>query len=178
MDSFQIFGLQFLLSLIVYGLIAKWYVAPRLAAWPLQDALILLLFPHAFRHLGMVFLVPAIVGPHLARGLCTAGGLRRPPVGSPRPPGHPRAPGRLGAGDSAGLARQPRGDARSALRLLPGHNPGRRPPHGLRLVYPDVPRACPLRDPLHDIRQAFEARGVRRRASSTCMLRGQEATGR
>ncbi|MBI4560681.1 MAG: hypothetical protein HY724_01450 [Candidatus Rokubacteria bacterium] len=65
MDSFQIFGIQFLLSLIVYGLIAKWYVAPRLAAWPLQDALILLLFPHAFRHLGMVFLVPAIVAPTL-----------------------------------------------------------------------------------------------------------------
>ncbi|MBI4588892.1 MAG: hypothetical protein HY725_08620 [Candidatus Rokubacteria bacterium] len=65
MDSFQIFGLQFLLSLIGYGLIAKWYVAPRLAALPLQEALIPLLFPHAFRHLGMVFLVPAVVAPTL-----------------------------------------------------------------------------------------------------------------
>lgn len=36
-DSFQIFGLQFLLSLVAYGLLAKWYVAPRLdrmgSAW-------------------------------------------------------------------------------------------------------------------------------------------------
>ena len=65
MDSFQIFGLQFWLSLIGYGLIAKWYVAPRLAALPVHDALMPLLFPHAFRHLGMVFLVPAVVAPTL-----------------------------------------------------------------------------------------------------------------
>jgi len=68
MDSFQIFGLQFVLSVIVYGLIAKWYVAPRLAVRPLHDALIPLLFPHAFRHLGMVFLVPAVVAPTLPPG--------------------------------------------------------------------------------------------------------------
>jgi hypothetical protein len=65
MDSFQIFGLQFWLSLTGYGLIAKWYVAPRLATLPLSDGLIPLLFPHAFRHLGMVFLVPAVVAPTL-----------------------------------------------------------------------------------------------------------------
>ena len=65
MDSLQIFGLQFLLSLIGYGLIGQWYVAPRLAALPLHDALVPLLFPHAFRHLGMVFLVPAVVAPTL-----------------------------------------------------------------------------------------------------------------
>lgn len=68
MNSFQIFGLQFLLSLIAYGLIAKWYVAPRLAALPLHDALIPLLFLHAFRHIGMVFLVPAVAAPTLPRG--------------------------------------------------------------------------------------------------------------
>lgn len=65
MESFQIFGLQFLLSVVGYGLIAKWYVAPRLAGLPLHDALIPLFFPHAFRHLGMVFLVPAVVAPTL-----------------------------------------------------------------------------------------------------------------
>jgi len=67
MDSLQIFGLQFLLSLILYGLIARWYVAPRLARLPLYEALIPLLFLHAFRHLGMVFLVPAVVEPTLPR---------------------------------------------------------------------------------------------------------------
>ncbi len=62
MTSLQIFGLQFTLSLIVYALIAKWYVAPRLLALPLHDALIPLLLLHAFRHLGLVFLLPTVVG--------------------------------------------------------------------------------------------------------------------
>jgi hypothetical protein len=65
MTIFQIFGLQFLLSLIVYSLIASWYVAPRLAALPIGAALTPLLFLHAFRHVGMVFLVPTVVGPAL-----------------------------------------------------------------------------------------------------------------
>ncbi len=65
MTTLQIFGLQFLLSLVVYGLIARWYLAPRLAALPLPSALSPLLFLHAFRHLGMVFLVPTVVGPSL-----------------------------------------------------------------------------------------------------------------
>jgi len=65
MDSFQIFGVQFLLSVVGYGLLAKWFVAPGLARLPLHDALIPLVFPHAFRHLGLVFLVPAIVAPTL-----------------------------------------------------------------------------------------------------------------
>ena len=67
MDSFQIFGIQFLLSLLLYALLAKWFVAPRLAPLPLPDALIPLFFLHAFRHVGMVFLVPAVVAPTLPR---------------------------------------------------------------------------------------------------------------
>lgn len=65
MSAFQIFALQFLLSLLVYGLVAKWYVAPRLAALPLPAALTPLLLLHAARHLGLVFLVPTVVGPPL-----------------------------------------------------------------------------------------------------------------
>jgi len=60
-----IFGLQVVLSLVVYSLIARWYVVPRLAALPLRDALTPLLLLHAFRYLGMVFLVPTVVGPAL-----------------------------------------------------------------------------------------------------------------
>jgi hypothetical protein len=60
-----IFGLQVLLSLVGYGLVARWYVAPRLAALALPAALTPLLLLHAFRHLGMVFLVPTVVGPTL-----------------------------------------------------------------------------------------------------------------
>jgi hypothetical protein len=62
MNARQIFGLQVLLSFIVYGLVAKWYVKPRLASLPLHSALQPLLTLHAFRHLGMVFLVPTVVG--------------------------------------------------------------------------------------------------------------------
>ncbi len=61
LDNTAIFGLQFLLSLIVYALIAKWYVAPWLAGKPVEQALVPLIFPHAFRHVGLLFLVPGVV---------------------------------------------------------------------------------------------------------------------
>ncbi len=51
MTDFQIFGLQNTLSLIVYALIAKWYVWPRISQWPTRDALVPLLWVHAFRHI-------------------------------------------------------------------------------------------------------------------------------
>lgn len=61
MDDLAIFGLQFFLSLVVFSLMAKWFVAPWLAGKPLQQALVPLVLPHAFRHIGMVFLVSAVV---------------------------------------------------------------------------------------------------------------------
>ncbi len=61
MDTLAIFGLQLVLSLIVYGLIAKWYVTPWLAEKPIQQALIPLILPHAFRHIGLTFFVPGVV---------------------------------------------------------------------------------------------------------------------
>jgi hypothetical protein len=64
----QIFGLQVLLSFLVYGLVARWYVTPRLAPRPLHAALQPLLVLHATRYLGMVFLVPTVVGPALPAG--------------------------------------------------------------------------------------------------------------
>ena len=67
MSTSQIFGLQFVYSLVTYGLIARWYVAPRLAALPLSAALPPLLFLHVTRHLGLVFLVPSVTGGALPR---------------------------------------------------------------------------------------------------------------
>ena len=61
MDTLAIFGLQLVLSLMVYALIAKWYVTPWLAEKPIHQALIPLIFPHAFRHIGLAFLVPGLV---------------------------------------------------------------------------------------------------------------------
>ena len=61
MDTLAIFGLQLVLSIIVYALIAKWYVVPWLAEKPIHQALIPLIFPHAFRHIGLTFFVPGVV---------------------------------------------------------------------------------------------------------------------
>jgi hypothetical protein len=62
MSTRAIFGLQVLMSFVGYILIARFYVVPRLSTLPLRVALVPLLLLHAFRHLGMVFLVPTVVG--------------------------------------------------------------------------------------------------------------------
>jgi len=56
-----IFLLQFMFSLLVFGLLAKWVLAPWLARQSQREALFWLTLPHAFRYIGMVFLVPGIV---------------------------------------------------------------------------------------------------------------------
>lgn len=61
MDTQAIFGLQFVLSLIVWALIAKWLLAPWLTQKTPHETLFWLALPHAFRHMGMVFLVPGLV---------------------------------------------------------------------------------------------------------------------
>ncbi len=66
-----IFGLQFVLSLVVIGLLAKWVLAPRLAHETQRDALFWLTIPHAFRYIGMVFLVPGVVAEPLPADFAT-----------------------------------------------------------------------------------------------------------
>ena len=61
MDTLAIFGLQLVLSLVVWGLIAKWVLVPWLEKKSPDDALFWLTLPHAFRYMGMVFLVPGVV---------------------------------------------------------------------------------------------------------------------
>ena len=73
MDTLTIFGLQFVLSLVVYALLAKWYVLPWLAEQPTHQALMPLIFPHALRHLGLAFLVPELIAQPLPSFFaCTA----------------------------------------------------------------------------------------------------------
>jgi hypothetical protein len=62
-DPIVLFGIQFTLSLAAYGLIAWWYVAPRLSRLPLELALAPLLWVHAFRIVGGTILAPGAVGP-------------------------------------------------------------------------------------------------------------------
>ena len=61
MDAREIFGLQFVLSVVVWGLLARWLLSPWLEKKSRQEALFWLTLPHAFRHVGMVFLVPGVV---------------------------------------------------------------------------------------------------------------------
>lgn len=61
MDTQAIFGLQFVMSLVVWSLIAMWILAPWLAKMPKNQALLWLTLPHAFRYIGMVFLVPGVL---------------------------------------------------------------------------------------------------------------------
>ncbi len=61
METLSIFGLQFSISLLVTGLLAKWILSPWLDRQSLHQALFWLALPHAFRHIGMVFLVPGVV---------------------------------------------------------------------------------------------------------------------
>ena len=56
-----IFLLQFMFSLLMLSLLAKWVLAPWLAKRSQREALFWLTLPHAFRYIGMVFLVPGVV---------------------------------------------------------------------------------------------------------------------
>ncbi len=72
MDTLAIFGLQFFLSLVVWGVIAKWLLTPWLEKKSPHEALLWLTLPHAFRHIGMVFLVPGVVARPLPSAFATA----------------------------------------------------------------------------------------------------------
>ncbi len=61
MDVQAIFGLQFVLSLVAWGAFAWFLMSPWLALRPQREALMWLSLPHAFRHVGLVFLVPGVV---------------------------------------------------------------------------------------------------------------------
>jgi hypothetical protein len=72
MDISLIFVLQFVLSIIAFGLLARWYAAPWLAGKSLETALMILIAPHAFRHIGMSFLVPALNHPGMPLDFATS----------------------------------------------------------------------------------------------------------
>lgn len=72
MNTQAIFGLQFTLSLVAWAVIVRTLVLPWLRTKPLNEVLIWLIVPHAFRHIGMVFFVPGVVADPLPGGFATA----------------------------------------------------------------------------------------------------------
>ena len=73
MNPTPIFGLQVLLSLVTFGLAARWYIAPRLARLEITAALTPLLLFHTLRTIGLVFLVPGVVGGPLPASFAAPG---------------------------------------------------------------------------------------------------------
>ena len=72
MDTLAIFGLQLVMSLVLYSLLAKWFLAPWLKEKTRSQALFWLTLPHTTRYVGMVFLVPGVVSPSLPDSFAAA----------------------------------------------------------------------------------------------------------
>ncbi len=66
MSSEALFGLSVLMSFIAFGIVTKLYIWPRLRVMRREDALIPLVVPHAFRFVGLSFLIPGVVSPSLS----------------------------------------------------------------------------------------------------------------
>ncbi|HEY2462765.1 MAG TPA: hypothetical protein VGI32_01790 [Steroidobacteraceae bacterium] len=61
-------------ALIVWGIVAKLYIWPRIRVLPRADALRPLLILHSFRFEGLAFLVPGVVSPDLPSAFAHAAG--------------------------------------------------------------------------------------------------------
>lgn len=66
MQSLEIFLLQLSMSIFIYTLAARWIVQPWLSDKALRVALMILIAPHATRHMGMTFMVPSVASPDLS----------------------------------------------------------------------------------------------------------------
>ena len=75
MSTDLVFPVQVLLAFLTWGLLARWYLAPRLRGLPLQDALQPLLVVQTIRYVGLSFLAPAVVKPTLAQSFAVPAAL-------------------------------------------------------------------------------------------------------
>jgi hypothetical protein len=71
-DAFTVFGIQNLLSFVVFGLLAWWYVWPWLKSADRTTAFTALTFVHALRPIGATVLVTSVVGTALPRDFAEA----------------------------------------------------------------------------------------------------------
>jgi hypothetical protein len=69
-----VFPAQLILAFVTLSLLARWFVAPRLARLPREVALQPLLAVHTLRYIGLVFLAPA-TAPSLALSFAIPAGL-------------------------------------------------------------------------------------------------------
>ena len=62
-----LFGLSVLMSFLAFGIVTKLYILPRLRLMRREEAILPLVVPHAFRFVGLSFLVPGVVSRSLPR---------------------------------------------------------------------------------------------------------------
>ncbi|MHC4976450.1 MAG: hypothetical protein ACYTF7_07570 [Planctomycetota bacterium] len=60
MSPTTIFTIQFILSIVVWGIVLQTTLIPLLNRAPRSQKLFWLILPHTFRHIGLAFLVPAL----------------------------------------------------------------------------------------------------------------------
>ena len=72
MDAFAVFGIQTLLSFVVFGLAAWWFVWPWLKSVDRTRAFTALTFIHALRPIGATVLVTSVAGTALPRDFAEA----------------------------------------------------------------------------------------------------------
>ena len=68
MEAQAIFGISVLMGFVVWGLVVARYIWPALRSRRSAEALRPLLLLHAFRFVGLAFLVPGVVSPDLPEG--------------------------------------------------------------------------------------------------------------
>jgi hypothetical protein len=67
-----VFNVQFGLGLVVYGIVASWFVIPWIRTMPRSRALSILLIPHAFRHFAPYALVASAFNPSISENWAKA----------------------------------------------------------------------------------------------------------
>jgi len=65
MNPLLLFSVQFTLSLIIFAMVAKWYIAPALDNLPVHQALVPLFLVHALRYLPSSAFAPGQVDPKI-----------------------------------------------------------------------------------------------------------------
>jgi hypothetical protein len=74
MSSFHVLNIQSTLSLVAFALLARWHLAPRLAALPREEALVPLLWVQVFRYAPLALYAPGQVDPRIPGDVAAAVG--------------------------------------------------------------------------------------------------------
>ena len=72
MSSLHVLAIQFTFSLVAFGLLARWYVAPRLARIAREAAIVPLLWVHVFRYAPLALYATGQVDPRVPADVAVA----------------------------------------------------------------------------------------------------------